>query len=117
MGKAKLKTWFLETRPQFLLLPVVLAFLGTCLAWYDGTFHLGFALLAFLGLLLAHISINVLNDYFDYKSGVDSDTKRTPFSGGSGILPAGLLQPSQVFWFGLVWPHHAFEFFLSQARS
>jgi 1,4-dihydroxy-2-naphthoate octaprenyltransferase len=97
----KLKIWFLETRPQFLLLSVVLAFLGTCIAWYDGYFHLGYALLAFVGLLLAHISVNVLNDYFDYKSGVDLATKRTPFSGGSGILPAGLLSPRQVFWLGL----------------
>ncbi len=97
----KLKIWFLETRPQFLLLSVVLAFLGTCLAWYDGAFHLGYAVLAFVGLLLAHISINVLNDYFDYRSGIDLATKRTPFSGGSGILPAALLKPRQVFWLGM----------------
>ncbi len=97
----KLKIWFLETRPQFLLLSVVLAFLGTCIAWYEGAFHLGYALLAFVGLLLAHISVNTLNDYFDYRSGIDLETKRTPFSGGSGILPPALLKPRQVFWFGL----------------
>ena len=102
MDKAKLKIWFLETRPQFLLLSVVLVFLGTCLAWYDGAFHLGYALLAFVGLLLVHISVNVLNDYFDYKSGIDLETKRTPFSGGSGILPASLLKPRQVFRLGVV---------------
>jgi 1,4-dihydroxy-2-naphthoate octaprenyltransferase len=97
----KLKTWFLETRPQFLLLSVVLAFLGAAIAWYDGAFHLGHALLAFVGLLLAHISVNVLNDYFDYRSGIDLNTKRTPFSGGSGILPAAMLSPRQVLWLGL----------------
>ena len=63
----KLKIWFAETRPQFLLLSVVLVFLGTCIAWYEfkefgGAFHFGYALLAFIGLLLAHISVNVLND-------------------------------------------------------
>jgi 1,4-dihydroxy-2-naphthoate octaprenyltransferase len=98
----KLKIWFLETRPQFLLLTVALVFLGTSIAWYDGAFHLGHALLAFLGLLLCHISVNVLNDYFDYRSGVDLLAQRTPFSGGSGILPADLLKPNQVLWFGLV---------------
>ena len=98
----KLKTWFLETRPQFLLLSVVLAFLGTSVAWYDGAFHLGYALLAFVGLLLCHISVNVLNDYFDYRSGIDLEVKRTPFSGGSGILPPARLKPTQVFWFGLI---------------
>ena len=98
----KLKIWFLETRPQFLLLPVVLVFLGTSIAWYNGFFHFGHAILAFFGLLLCHISINVLNDYFDYRSGVDLQTQRTPFSGGSGMLPTGLLKPGQVLWFGLI---------------
>ncbi len=97
----KAKTWFLEIRPQFLILSVVLAFLGTSIAWYDGYFHLGHAVLAFFGLLLAHISINTLNDYFDYRSGIDLETKRTPFSGGSGMLPAALLKPRQVFWLGM----------------
>ncbi len=96
----RLKLWFLETRPQFLILSVVLAFLGTSIAWYDGYFHLGYALLAGFGLLLTHISVNTLNDYFDYRSGVDLVTRRTPFSGGSGILPAALLSPKQVFWLG-----------------
>ncbi len=94
------KVWFLETRPQFLTLTAVLAFLGSAIAWYDGVAHVGYAALAGFGLLLAHISVNTLNDYFDYKSGVDLATRRTPFSGGSGILPAGLLRPRQVFWLG-----------------
>jgi 1,4-dihydroxy-2-naphthoate octaprenyltransferase len=98
----KLKIWFLETRPQFLILPIVLSFLGTSIAWFNGYFHLGYAVLAFVGLLLAHISVNVLNDYYDFKSGVDLATKRTPFSGGSGMLPGGLLKPGQVLSFGII---------------
>jgi len=97
----KLKIFFLETRPQFLLLSVVLAFLGVTMAWYDGHLHLGHAVLAFVGLLLAHISCNTLNDYFDYRSGIDLVTNRTPFSGGSGILREGLLTPKEVFWLGM----------------
>ena len=97
----KLNKWLLVIRAPFLLLPVVLAFLGTCIAWYDGAFHLGYALLAFAGLLLAHISVNVLNEYFDFKSGVDFKTQRTPFSGGSGALPEGLISPKQALWLGL----------------
>ena len=80
---------------------MVLAFLGTCIAWYEGAFHLGYAILAFIGLLLCHISVNVLNDYYDYKSGIDLKTRRTPFSGGSGFLPAASLNPNHVLWFGL----------------
>jgi 1,4-dihydroxy-2-naphthoate polyprenyltransferase len=96
------KVWFLETRPQFLTLSVVLAFLGTVIAWHDGYFTLWHALLAGVGLVLTHASVNILNDYFDFRSGIDLATKRTPFSGGSGILPAGLLTPRQVLWLGII---------------
>ena len=94
---------FQETRPQYLLLSVILAFLGTCMAWfYNGVLHLGYAFLAGFGLVLTHISVNTLNDYFDYKSGVDLKTQVTPFSGGSGILKSGLLKPEQVLWMGII---------------
>jgi 1,4-dihydroxy-2-naphthoate octaprenyltransferase len=98
----RLKVWFLETRPQFLTLSVVLAFLGSTIAWYDGYFNLWLALLAGIGLVFTHASVNIINDYFDFRSGIDLATKRTPFSGGSGILPAGLLTPRQVLWLGII---------------
>jgi 1,4-dihydroxy-2-naphthoate octaprenyltransferase len=98
----RLKFWFLETRPQFLTLSIVLAFLGTTVAWYDGYFNLWHALLAGIGLVLTHASVNILNDYFDFRSGIDLAARRTPFSGGSGILPAELLSPRQVLWLGIV---------------
>ena len=96
-----IKTWFQETRPQFLILSIVLAILGTAIAAYDGYFNLGFAVIAFVGLLLTHISVNTLNDYFDYKSGIDLNTQRTPFSGGSGIIPTNMMKPRQVLWLGI----------------
>jgi 1,4-dihydroxy-2-naphthoate octaprenyltransferase len=45
-------------------------------------------LLILIGAVSAHISANSFNEYFDFKSGLDSKTRRTPFSGGSGMLPA-----------------------------
>jgi 1,4-dihydroxy-2-naphthoate octaprenyltransferase len=54
-----------------------------------------------IGLLLAHTSVNVLNDYFDYKSGIDLETNRTAFSGGSGILTQGLLNAKSAYRFGM----------------
>ena len=97
----KYRAFFLETRPQFLLLSVVLAFLGAALAWNAGHFNWWFAIIAGIGVILAHTSVNVMNDWFDYRSGIDKMTRRTPFSGGSGILPSGLLTSRQVFWLGM----------------
>lgn len=34
----------------------------------------------------AHISVNAFNEYFDFRSGLDQLTPKTPFSGGSGTL-------------------------------
>ena len=91
---------------QFLTLPLVLALLGAALAWYQTRlastdFNFGYAVLAFVGILLAHVSANALNDYFDFRSGVDLKTQRTLFSGGSGALPEGLISPKQALWLGI----------------
>jgi 1,4-dihydroxy-2-naphthoate polyprenyltransferase len=88
-------------RAPFLLLALILAFLGASVAWYEGSFNFGYALLAGLGLVLTHASVNVFNEYFDFKSGVDFKTKRTPFSGGSGALPQGLLSGKQALRLGI----------------
>ena len=101
-----MKKWLLVIRAPFLFLAVVLAFLGASIAWYEskelgGNFNLGYAFLAGFGLLLAHISVNVFNEYFDYQSGIDFKTSKTPFSGGSGALPDGLITPRQALWLGI----------------
>ncbi len=44
--------------------------------------------LTLTGALLAAASVNLLNEYQDFNSGLDCRTDRTPFSGGSGALPA-----------------------------
>lgn len=99
-----IKTWFLETRPAFLLLVPACVIVGIAVAVYQSPDYspniLNIAL-ALLGALLAHISVNVLNEYSDYKTGIDFNTPKTPFSGGTGQLPAGLLNPRKVQIFGI----------------
>ncbi|MEW6171250.1 MAG: prenyltransferase, partial [Candidatus Omnitrophota bacterium] len=95
------KDWFLETRPQFLILSVVLVLYGTAVAFYHNSFSFPVLFLAMAGLLCMHTSCNVLNDYYDYKSGIDLHTAPTPFSGGSGFLPSGKLNPPGVFILGM----------------
>lgn len=95
------------TRPAFLILSVILGFLGAAVAWYEhqeygGNFNLGYAFLAGFGLFVAHIAVNVWNDFFDFRSTLDMKTKRTPFSGGSGALPTGLITRNQALWVGII---------------
>jgi 1,4-dihydroxy-2-naphthoate polyprenyltransferase len=93
-------------RPNFLILAVILGILGTSIAWYEhqefgGPFNLGYAFLATFGLIVAHASVNIFNDYFDSRSKLDTKTQRTPFSGGSGAIQSGLLTEKQALWVGI----------------
>jgi 1,4-dihydroxy-2-naphthoate octaprenyltransferase len=73
--------------PFLIITPAcVLLGLGTAV-WTSGRISLLYFILALIGAICAHISVNALNEYFDFKSGLDARTERTPFSGGSGTLP------------------------------
>lgn len=94
MSKTK---WFLETRPQFLLLSVLLVAHGGMLAFWQNrntgdSIDWVLMVLALVGLVLLHAAVNVLNDWHDYeKTGIDKQIRQTPFSGGSGLMPAGIM--------------------------
>jgi 1,4-dihydroxy-2-naphthoate octaprenyltransferase len=53
------------------------------------------------GVVALHASVDLLNDYWDFKRGIDTLTKRTKMSGGTGVLPEGLLHPKQVYRAGI----------------
>lgn len=91
-----LATLFNTMRPPFLLLTPACVLVGIGSASSVTTIDWGLAALILLGALCAHISVNMLNEYHDYKSGLDSNTRRTPFSGGSGALPANPLALNAV---------------------
>jgi len=97
-----LSVWLRAIRIKFLLASVISVSLGLSLAWYAGSsidiFH---ALLTFAGVISLHASVDLLNDYWDFKRGIDTKTKRTKMSGGTGVLPEGLLKPKSVYLAGI----------------
>ena len=75
-------------RPSFLVLSPVCVFLGLSTSLTSHSpINLFLFILILTAALLAHISVNTLNEYYDFKSGLDLITNKTPFSGGSGALP------------------------------
>ncbi|TET90477.1 MAG: prenyltransferase [Methanomassiliicoccales archaeon] len=102
MNTTKVRTWLGIMRIPFLIMTPIYVLLGISVSIHDGNpFNAWFLVLSFLGALFAHISVNVFNEYFDYKSGVDFKTKRTPFSGGSGVLPSRALDPKKAFYLAI----------------
>jgi len=85
----RLKLLLGPMRVPFLLLTPSCCLLGLgTAAWTTGHVNGWHFALALVGAVCAHISVNAFNEYSDFKSGLDARTQRTPFSGGSGTLPA-----------------------------
>jgi len=98
-----IKVWLRAVRIRFLLASIISVCLGLAInAWQNKTIDVGFAALTFVGVAALHASVDLLNDYWDYKRQIDTDTNRTKFSGGTGVLPEGLLKPQQVYRAGML---------------
>ena len=81
------KSVLMATRPKFLLLSFAVILMPVSVAYYEqGGLKLLDVIFLFFGAIFAHIAVNLLNEYEDFKSGLDLTTVKTPFSGGSGAL-------------------------------
>jgi 1,4-dihydroxy-2-naphthoate polyprenyltransferase len=88
--------WMRQVRAPFLVLAAALTLLGVASARWHGFVHVGHSLLLGIGVVLAHAAVNLFNELSDHETGIDENTARTPFSGGSGMLQAGETTPRQV---------------------
>lgn len=89
-------------RASFLTLPATLVLCGAGAAAHEGELYLEPTVLALVGLVALHMAVNILNEVSDFKTGIDLETRRTPFSGGSGTLPMGALSLREATVFGVV---------------
>lgn len=90
-------------RVRFLLASVIAVSNGLAIAyWKFGTINPLYAGLTYAGVACLHASVDLLNDYWDHKRGIDSATTRTKFSGGTGVLPENILAPKAVYTAGVV---------------
>ncbi len=90
------------SRAPFLLLPVTLVAVGAAASYHDGGFDVLTSVLCLIGLVAAHVGVNALNEASDMQTGIDLVTVRTPFSGGSGTLPAGGMSVRGAYFLGFV---------------
>lgn len=97
-----LSVWFRVIRVRFLLASVIAVSVGLSLNWWqNSSFEIFDAVLTFAGVMALHASVDLLNDFWDFKRGIDTKTPKTKMSGGTGVLPEGLLKPSSVYRAGI----------------
>jgi len=98
-----ISVWLRVIRVRFLVASIIAVSVGLAITWWHtGNISIFDAILTMCGVLALHASVDLLNDYWDFKRGIDTKTHRTKMSGGSGVLPEGLLKPSQVYAAGIV---------------
>ncbi|HWY35684.1 MAG TPA: prenyltransferase, partial [Nitrosopumilaceae archaeon] len=98
-----LSSWLRVIRVKFLLASVIAVCLGLAINWWQNqTIDIVYGILTFVGVMALHASVDLLNDYWDFKRNIDTKTQRTKFSGGTGVLPEGLLKPNDVYRAGII---------------
>jgi 1,4-dihydroxy-2-naphthoate octaprenyltransferase len=88
------QVWIRAFRLHFVLPSVLPGILGTVIAWSHGyPLKMAEFLLVVVGVAVNHFGLNMIDDVFDYLHVVDlkKSDEKNPFTGGSGVLPDGLL--------------------------
>ncbi len=86
------KNWMLAIRPRTLPAALAPVAVGSAAAQADDAFRLLPALASLTGALLLQIAVNLANDYFDFKSGVDTAARLGPVR----VTQSGLIAPATV---------------------
>lgn len=87
-----LQIWFRALRLPSLTSSLIPVMLGGAYALIDRAFHVLPFLMALVGAMVIQAGTYLLNDYFDYKSGVDYEDPLY----SSGVIKNGWLSPAQV---------------------
>ncbi len=96
--RSRFLIWLKVSRANFIPVALFPFLLGSVFAWsFEDAFSWRLLILGLLGAFLTILGANLLNEYYDYKSGADGlNTSFNKFSGGSRVLPEGLLAPEKV---------------------
>ena len=87
--------WLISSRAAVLIMTFISASIAGILAYQQGMFNFGKWFLLAIGLLLAHGTNNLLNDYTDFNRGVDEDNYfRNQY--GPQPLVSGLMTKRQL---------------------
>jgi len=91
--------WLIATRSAVTIVTLYSCAIGGLLAWRDHVFAALPWLIVTLGLFIAHGTNNLLNDYTDYRRGVDADNYFRTQYGVHPLVQGFWTQRQQLKWF------------------
>ncbi|OEU49788.1 MAG: hypothetical protein BA866_01835 [Desulfobulbaceae bacterium S5133MH15] len=90
--QSKLSLWVQAARPKTLPAAVAPVAVGSAVAFADGKFAFWPALACLICAIVLQVAVNFANDYFDFKSNVDSEERLGPVR----VTQSGLIPPVEV---------------------
>ncbi|MGZ3617621.1 MAG: hypothetical protein ACXWOL_12575, partial [Ktedonobacteraceae bacterium] len=98
--------WWEGIRPTYFVLSLSPVALGGVVAWAQsispktprGTFHLITFVATVIAVLLLQTSAHLINDYYDYLRGIDTNNSLGP----GGLIQQGIIKPARVLVVGLI---------------
>ena len=91
------RNWFLASRPWSFAMTAISVSVGSALGAIDGDFSWSLYLVTLLGTIMLHAATNLINDYYDVKSGVDTREVATAQYRPHPLVE-GKLNAEQVRW-------------------
>lgn len=99
---SRLRVWRTAIRPLSLTAAFVPILLGSIMAYAnEGAFDWGLFALVLLGGLMIQAGTNLINDFHDAERDASNTTGVRPFTGGSRVIPLGLITRAEVGFVGL----------------
>ncbi len=95
------KHYLAEVFDPTLLLSFASALLGIAAAMRYSRIDVSVAILVIIGAVCVQISVNLIDDYTDVKSGIDAETTKTKFNGGNELVVNGAVKLGSVLLIGL----------------
>jgi 1,4-dihydroxy-2-naphthoate polyprenyltransferase len=95
------KNWFLAMRPWSFSMSVMSVSVGAAFAATHGSFSWSLYLFSTVAMISLHGGVNLMNDFFDYRSGVDiEDAATTQYR--PHPLVEGKIYPMPVLWVSII---------------
>jgi 1,4-dihydroxy-2-naphthoate octaprenyltransferase len=93
--------WLISTRAAVLIMTFISAALAGLFAWRDNSFSFLPWLVLTLGLILAHASNNIFNDYTDFVRGVDKDNYYRNIYGAQPVASGLMTRRQHLTYFAI----------------
>ncbi len=92
------RVWLDAARPRTLPAALAPIAVGTALAFHEGAWHPGIALLALATALLLQVAANLANDVFDFERGADGEDRLGPARATQrGLVAPGAMRRAALF--------------------